>query len=97
MNATTRLEVRIQPGAKKDAWVGRMPDGRRKLAIAAPPVDGRANAALVTFVARSLGLPRRAVRVVQGSSGRDKRLEIDLGPEELERRADAAWTTDGGR
>jgi uncharacterized protein (TIGR00251 family) len=84
-----RLDVRVQPGAKKDAWAGRMADGRRKLAITAPPIEGRANAALVAFVARSLGLPRRAVRVVHGAGGRDKRLEIDLGPEELERRANA--------
>jgi len=63
-----------------------MPDGRRKVKVAAPPVDGRANDALVAFVAASLGLPARAVRLVHGAGGRDKRLEIDLAAEELERR-----------
>ena len=85
----TRLEVRVQPGAKRDAWTGRLPDGRRKVAIAAPPLDGRANEALVAFVARSLGLPKRAVRLVHGAGGRDKRLEVDLEPGELATRADA--------
>ncbi len=73
-----------------------MADGRRKLAIAAPPIEGRANEALVSFVAKSLGLPRSAVRVVHGAGGRDKRLDIDLGPEELERRVDAL-EADGAR
>jgi uncharacterized protein (TIGR00251 family) len=89
VRTSSRLDVRVQPGAKKDAWTGRMADGRRRLAIAAPPIEGRANQALVAFVARSLGLPRRAVRLTHGAAGRDKRLEIDLAPEELERRADA--------
>jgi uncharacterized protein (TIGR00251 family) len=84
-----RIAVRVQPGAKRNAWTGRMADGRRRLSIAAPPIEGRANDALVAFVAESLGLPRRAVRVVHGAGGRDKRLEIDLAPDELERRADA--------
>ena len=85
----TRLAVRVQPGAKRNAWTGRTADGRRKVAIAAPPIEGRANEALVAFVAESLGLPRRAVRLVHGQGGRDKRLEIDLAPDEVERRADA--------
>ena len=96
MNAKSRLDVRVQPGAKKDAWTGRAPDGRRRVSIAAPPIEGRANQALLAFVAKSLGLPRRAVRLTHGAGGRDKRLEIDLAPEELERRANAL-ETDGER
>ena len=91
-----RLDVRVQPGAKKDAWMGRMADGRRKLAIAAPPVDGRANEALVVFVAKSLGLPRRAVTLVGGAGTRDKRLEVDLAPDELARRVDALTGASAG-
>jgi uncharacterized protein (TIGR00251 family) len=85
----TRLAVRVQPGAKRSAWTGRTADGRRRVAIAAPPIDGRANEALVAFVAESLGLPKRAVRLVSGQAGRDKRLEIDLAPEDVAERADA--------
>ena len=86
MSGPTRLDVRVAPGAKQSAWAGRLPDGRRKLKIAAPPSEGRANEALVAFVAHSLGLPRRAVRLAHGAGGRDKRLEIDLAADELERR-----------
>ena len=56
MSGPARLDVRVTPGAKKSAWAGRMPDGRRKVKIAAPPVDGRANHALLAFVAESLSL-----------------------------------------
>lgn len=81
-----RLDVRVTPGAKQSTWAGRLPDGRRKVKIAAPPIEGRANHALVAFVASSLDLPPRAVRLVHGAGGRDKRLEIDLAVDELERR-----------
>ena len=80
------LKLRVAPGAKKSGWKGTLPDGRMKVAIAAPPVDGRANEALVEFVAEALGLPRRAVRVAHGAGGRDKVVEVDLESDELARR-----------
>lgn len=97
MSGPARLDVRVAPGAKDDAWAGRMPDGRQKIRIAAPPVEGRANQALVAFVARSLGVPRRAVRLVHGAGGRDKRLEVDLAVDELERRLAAVAAAEGER
>ncbi len=78
--------MRVSPGAKQSAWAGRQPDGRRKVRIAAPAIEGRANAALVEFVAASLGLPKRAVRLVRGESGRDKVLAVDLDAEQVEAR-----------
>lgn len=78
--------MRVSPGARQSAWAGRQPDGRRKVRIAAPAIEGRANAALVEFVAASLGLPKRAVRLVRGESGRDKVLEVDLDAEQVEER-----------
>ena len=80
------LKLRVKPGAKRSGWTGTLPDGRMKVAIAAPPVDGRANEALVEFVAEALGLPRRAVRVAHGAGGRDKVVEVDLESDELARR-----------
>ena len=82
--------MRVTPGAKHSAWAGRGPDGRRKVKVGAPAIEGRANAALVKFVARSLGVPQRAVRVVHGLSGRDKVLEVDLASAEIEDRLAAA-------
>jgi len=63
--------------------------------IAAPPLEGRANAALIAFVAGTLGLPRRAVRLVRGDSGRDKVLEVDLDAAVVEDRLKVAADADG--
>jgi uncharacterized protein (TIGR00251 family) len=70
------LTVRVQPRAKRSEVVGER-DGAVLIRIAAPPVDGKANAALCRFVAEAVGVPRRAVTVVRGESARDKVLRID--------------------
>jgi uncharacterized protein YggU (UPF0235/DUF167 family) len=66
--------------------------------IAAPPLEGRANAALIAFVAESLRLPRRAVRLIRGDSSRDKVLEVDLAAAVVEDRLKvlASSATAGG-
>ncbi len=66
----------MQPRASKNEIVG-LHDGCLKLRITAPPVEGAANEAVVRLVAESLGIPRRQVRLVTGSTGRRKILEID--------------------
>lgn len=69
------LTLHIQPGAKKSECAGRHGDAL-KIRLAAPPVDGKANAALTEFVAEYLGLPRAAVRLKSGQTSRRKILEI---------------------
>jgi uncharacterized protein YggU (UPF0235/DUF167 family) len=54
--------------------------------LAAPPVDGKANAALIEFVADRLGLPKSAVRLVNGQTSRRKILELDAIPPDAEQR-----------
>lgn len=71
-----RLRVHLQPRASRSRIVGRHGDGL-KVQVHAPPVDGAANAALVELLADTLGLPRRAVRIVRGATARDKVVEID--------------------
>ncbi len=83
------LRLRALPGAKASGWAGLLPDGRFKVKIAAPPIEGRANEELVRFVAASLDLPRRSVRLAHGAGGRDKVVEVDLDPDELARRVTA--------
>ncbi len=77
---TLTLAVRITPKASRDALGGviEMPDGRHALSvrIAAPPVDGAANATLIAFLAKSLGVPRGSVRIASGETGRLKILKI---------------------
>jgi uncharacterized protein len=88
--ATSELRLRVAPGAKRNAWAGRQPDGRLKVKVAAPALEGRANAALIAFVAETLRLPRRAVRLTRGATGRDKVLEVDLDAAVVEDRLKAA-------
>jgi uncharacterized protein (TIGR00251 family) len=70
------LALRVQPGARRTAIVGSHGD-RLKVAIATPPTDGRANAALLAFLAERLAVPKSAVRLLSGPASRDKRVEID--------------------
>jgi uncharacterized protein (TIGR00251 family) len=66
----------VQPRASKNELAG-LHDGCLKVRLTAPPVEGAANEALVRLIANELGLPRRQVTVVAGSSGRRKILEIE--------------------
>lgn len=70
------LRVRVQPRAKRSEVAGQR-DGAVVIRVAAPPVDGKANAALCRFVADVVGVPRRAVSVARGESGRDKLLRVE--------------------
>jgi uncharacterized protein len=67
------LALLIQPRASRTRVVGEH-DGLLKLQLAAPPVDGEANAALVEFLAKRLGIPRRQVTLVAGDAARRKRV-----------------------
>ncbi|HEU5351619.1 MAG TPA: DUF167 domain-containing protein [Terracidiphilus sp.] len=69
------LAVRAQPGAKKTAIAGIYGEGtaaRLKIAVQAPPVEGRANAALAEFLAKLFDLPNSAVELVTGELSRSK-------------------------
>lgn len=75
----SRLRVRVTPRAKRTASAGLIEvDGRAALAIrlAAPPVDGAANKVLIRFLAEALDLPRSAVRILSGETGRLKTVQL---------------------
>jgi uncharacterized protein (TIGR00251 family) len=69
------VEVHVVPRAAKSAVIG-LHDGRLKVALAAPPVDGAANEELIAFFAAALGIPRRAVELLRGEKSRQKTLAI---------------------
>lgn len=71
-----RIPVRAQPRASRSELAGEY-DGAIKIRLAAPPVEGEANAELVRFLAKVLGVPRSAVRVVSGETGRNKWVEVE--------------------
>ena len=84
-----KLALKVSPGAKRSELLGWEEDypgvGRvLRLRIAAPPVEGKANKAVLEFLAARLGLPKSALSLLHGSSGRLMLVELpdgtDLGP-----------------
>lgn len=71
-----RLTVRVQPRASRTA-VGGEHGGVWRVRVQAPPVEGAANDAVCTLLAETLGVPRRAVRVVGGAASRTKIVEVE--------------------
>jgi uncharacterized protein (TIGR00251 family) len=69
------LELHVQPGASRSEFAGHHGD-RLKVRLAARAVDGKANEALVKFLAEHYGVPRSRVRILSGAKSRQKRVEI---------------------
>ncbi len=74
--AKTRITLKVRPGAKRTAFAGKLGEVW-KLHVAAPPVDGKANEAVVKFLAGLTGRPARAVRIVSGFTSSLKTIEIE--------------------
>ena len=70
-----RIHVRVVPRAKRGG-VEPLPDGSLKVRVSAPAEDGRANAAVIEALAEYFDVPRRAVIIRQGVTGRSKLIEI---------------------
>ena len=68
--------MRLQPRAKRDEVVGERGD-QVVIRVSAPPVDGKANAALVAFVAKAVKVPKGDVSVISGHTSRDKVVRIE--------------------
>ena len=74
-----RLTLHVQPGARRTEVAGLHGDAL-KIRLAAPPVDGKANAALIEFLATRLGIARAQVTLKSGQTSRRKVLEISAAP-----------------
>jgi uncharacterized protein (TIGR00251 family) len=73
--AGVTLAVRAQPGAKKTAITGVYGEGaaaQLKIAVQAPPLEGRANSALIAFLAETFDLPKNGIEVISGELSRSK-------------------------
>jgi uncharacterized protein (TIGR00251 family) len=77
------IAVRVTPRASRDAFAAGT-DDHFVARLAAPPVEGAANAALVPLVAATFGVPRRAVTLIAGDTSRLKRLRVSGDPTALE-------------
>ena len=75
VRGTISFAVRVQPRASKDVIAGVL-DGALKIRLCAPPVENRANEALVVFLSDLLATPKTAVRIQSGEHGRNKRVEV---------------------
>ena len=74
------LQLSVVPNARRTEVDG-LHDGALRVRLAAPPIDGRANEALVAWLAKSLGVPGRDVEVLRGESSRRKQVAIAVSPE----------------
>jgi uncharacterized protein (TIGR00251 family) len=74
--ASLVLNIRVQPRSSQNA-VTAVIDGRLKVRLTAPPVDGEANRALLKFFAKACAVPRSRVTLLAGETGRDKRVRVD--------------------
>lgn len=69
------IQVQIQPGSSKDQIIG-LHNGRLKIKISAPPVDGKANQNLIEFIAKALGVSKSKIEIVKGRTSKLKTLKI---------------------
>ncbi len=69
------FDVLVQPRASR-AKIGPVHDGRLKIAVTSPPVDGEANAAVIELLAKALGVPKSRVEIVAGTSSRRKTVRV---------------------
>lgn len=73
---STKLVVRVTPRARRDEVVG-WRDGILRLRVLAPPVEGKANAAVAKLLARALGVSTRDIAIARGSRSRDKQVVVE--------------------
>jgi uncharacterized protein (TIGR00251 family) len=82
-----RLAVQVTPNAKKTEVIGVLDDAL-KLKLQAQPIEGKANEALIKFLAKTLSVPRSAVTITHGQANKRKLIEVasaSLTPQEVER------------
>ena len=93
---TLVLLLHVQPGAKRTEVAGAHGVGaeaRLKIRLAAPPVDGKANAELLRYLAAAFGVPSRAVTLLRGETSRQKTVQIARPA----LRPDQGWVSAPGR
>ena len=79
------ITVKVQPRARKTEVAGLLADGTVKIKVAAPPVGGAANKALVTFLAQILGLPASQIDIIAGETSEHKLISlVGISPEAVD-------------
>ena len=96
-----RIRVRVQPQASSNRVLD-FRDGALRVRVTAPPIDGKANAAVLEVIAKFLGVSRRDVKIIRGTTSREKVIEVGTIDEEfllrrlqgLEHQADERQSTE---
>jgi uncharacterized protein (TIGR00251 family) len=84
------LTVRVTPRARRTEVAEILEDGTIRIRVTAPPVEGKANAALIQFLAEALGIRKNRIDIVAGEKGLDKIVSItELSAAEVQRRLQA--------
>lgn len=85
------LTLRVTPRARKTEFAGVLEDGILRVRVAAPPVEGKANAELLSFLAKVLGVRKNRLEIIAGQRGLDKIVSVlDLSADEVQTRI-SAW------
>ena len=71
-----KIKIRVLPRSSRNEVVGEMADGTLKVKLTAPPVDGKANIALVDLLADHFHVPKRLVHISRGATSKNKEVEI---------------------
>lgn len=71
-----RITIRVVPRSSKNQLLGPLPDGSFKVRLTAPPVDGKANEALIKLLSEYFDMPKSKIEIVRGAKGRNKVVEI---------------------
>ena len=86
MATGARIKIRVQPRASRNTISG-VRAGILRVRVTAPPVDGLANAAAIVLLAEALDMPKSAIRLVKGTSSREKTLAVEsMSQEEVNQR-----------
>lgn len=81
------ITVRVTPRARKSEFAGVLEDGTVRIRIQEPPVEGKANKALISFLSKVLGVRRNRIEIVAGQNGLDKIVAVEaMTAEEVENR-----------
>ena len=84
------MRLRVSPGSKRSSVNGLYGEAAVRLSVAAPPVDGKANAEVEKFLSKLFGVPKSDVSVIGGTSGRDKTVLVrGAEPEQVRSHLDA--------
>jgi hypothetical protein len=81
------LAIRVIPGASQNGITDILDDGTIRIRLTAPPVEGKANAALIDFLSKTLDVPKNKIEIIAGHTRRDKLVSIlDIDAETIQAR-----------